>query len=64
MRTLEIYKRYLRGEHFKGIRDLNLNKLAVEQPADLIANSFIMQEMALKHSKVLKQNRNSNDKFC
>ena len=56
MRTLELYKRYLRGERFKGVKDLNLNKLAVEQPSDLIANSIIMQEMARKHSKLLNQN--------
>ncbi|KQL54341.1 hypothetical protein AN964_13120 [Heyndrickxia shackletonii] len=56
MRTLELYKRYLRGERFKGVKDLNLNKLSVGQPSDLIANSIIMQEMARKHSKFLNQN--------
>lgn len=57
MRTLELYKKYLRGERFKEVKDLNLNKLSVGQPSDLIANSIIMQEMAQKHSKLLKQGR-------
>ncbi|MBS4172754.1 hypothetical protein [Bacillus sp. FJAT-49736] len=55
MRTLDLYKRYLKGERFRGVRDLNLNNLSVEQPSDLIANSVIMQEMAWKHSKVLQR---------
>ena len=57
MRTMELYKKYLRGEKFKEIKNLNLTKLAVEQPADLIANSIIMQEMALKHSKFFHRDR-------
>jgi hypothetical protein len=57
MSTLDLYKRFLRGEQFKGIRDLNLTKLSVKQPSDLIANSLVMQEMAAKHSRVLKNKR-------
>ncbi|PKR83407.1 hypothetical protein [Heyndrickxia camelliae] len=57
MRTLELYKRYLRGERFKSVRDVDLNHLSVRQPSDLIANSIIMQDMARKHSKVLHQNK-------
>jgi hypothetical protein len=35
---------------FKGIEDINIRDLPVKLPADLVANSSIMQKMALKHS--------------
>jgi hypothetical protein len=51
---LDIYRRYLRGEKFKGIEDINIRDLPVKHPADLVANSSIMQKMALKYSRLLK----------
>jgi hypothetical protein len=55
------YREYVRGlqkiptgEKFKGIEDINIRDLPVKHPADLVANSPIMQKMALKHSRLLK----------
>lgn len=53
MKISEIYKRYLKGEKFKNIRDINLGYLPIKRPADLVGPSPIMRELAKKHSKHL-----------
>jgi hypothetical protein len=49
MSMMEIYKKVLRGEKFKSISDLQLHKLSIKKPQDLVANSPIMQDMIAKH---------------
>ncbi|WP_313892396.1 hypothetical protein [Psychrobacillus sp.] len=56
MKISDIYKRLLNGEKFKGVRDINPERLPVKNPADLVGSSPIMQKMAKKHSKNLKLN--------
>ena len=58
MKISEIYKRYLKGEKFKSISELNLRSLPIKQAADLVGSSPIMQEIAKKHSKSLKHKKN------
>ncbi|MEK3977489.1 hypothetical protein MKY37_00195 [Psychrobacillus sp. FSL K6-2836] len=57
MKISEIYKRYLNGEKFKSISDINLGKLPIKHAADLVGSSPIMQEIAKKHSKSLKHQK-------
>ena len=54
MKITEIYERYLNGEKFKSISEMNLGYLSVKHPADLVGRSPIMQELAKKHSKYVK----------
>jgi hypothetical protein len=54
MKIIDIYEKYLKGEKFKSIREINLGELPVKQPADLVGSSPIMQELAKKHSKFFK----------
>ncbi|MBO0600161.1 hypothetical protein I2483_00665 [Sporosarcina sp. E16_3] len=54
MKIVEIYERYLKGEKFKSISEINLGNLPVKQPADLVGQSPIMQKLAEKHSKYLR----------
>ncbi|MBA4536567.1 hypothetical protein H1Z61_05230 [Bacillus aquiflavi] len=54
MGMLQLYKRFKKGERFKGINEIDLRKLPIKQPADLVGPSLIMQEMAKKHAKTLK----------
>ncbi|WP_186670660.1 hypothetical protein [Sporosarcina sp. BP05] len=54
MKIVEIYERYLKGEKFKSISEINLGYLPVKQPADLVGQSPIMQKLAEKHSKNLR----------
>lgn len=56
MKITEIYKRYVNGEKFKSISEMNLGYLSVKQPVDLVGRSPIMQELAKKHSKYVKCN--------
>ncbi|MEK4485896.1 hypothetical protein MHH81_09920 [Psychrobacillus sp. FSL H8-0484] len=57
MKISEIYAKYLKGEKFKSISDINLGRLPVKHAADLVGSSPIMQELAKKHSKNLKYNK-------
>lgn len=52
---MELYQKYLQGETFKGINEINLSKLPIKKPADLVGASTIMQEIAKKHAKTLKK---------
>jgi hypothetical protein len=54
LKIVEIYERYLKGEKFKSISEINLGNLPVKQPADLVGQSPIMQKLAKKHSKCLR----------
>lgn len=54
---LELYKKYLNGEKFKRISDLDLLDLSINQPSDLVGSSKIMQDIAKKHSKNLQNNK-------
>lgn len=56
MKVFKIYERYLNGEKFKSVSEINLGYLSVKQPADLVGRSPIMQELAKKHSKYFKLN--------
>jgi len=51
LKISEVYKRYLNGEKFKNIREINLGYLPIKQPVDLVGRSPIMQELAKKHSR-------------
>ncbi|WP_158553544.1 hypothetical protein [Peribacillus saganii] len=51
---IEIYRKYRKGERFKELSDINLRDLAVKQPADLVGSSMIMQQMAKKYAKSLR----------
>jgi len=53
LKISEIYRRYLNGEKFKSISEINLRKLPIKHAADLVGSSPIMQEIAKKHSKSL-----------
>lgn len=53
MKISQIYERYLNGEKFKSIREINLGYFPIKRPADLVGRSPIMQELAKKHSKHL-----------
>ncbi|UAC49650.1 hypothetical protein K6959_07560 [Bacillus aquiflavi] len=57
MGMLQLYKRFKKGERFKGINEIDLRKLPIKQPADLVGPSLIMQEMAKKHAKTLKNKK-------
>jgi len=57
MKISEIYKKYLNGEKFKSINEINLGRLPVKHPADLVGSSPIMQALAEKHSKNLRLNK-------
>ncbi|TQR18485.1 hypothetical protein [Psychrobacillus soli] len=57
MKMSEIYKKYLNGEKFKSISEINLGSLPVKHPADLVGSSPIMQVLAEKHSKNLRLNK-------
>ena len=54
MKIIEIYERYLNGEKFKSISEINLGQLPVNHPADLVGQSPIMQKLAEKHSRSLR----------
>ena len=45
MKVFKIYERYLNGEKFKSVSEINLGYLSVKQPADLVGRSPIMQEL-------------------
>ena len=66
MKIAEIYQRYLNGEKFKSISDINLGRLPVKHPADLVGSSPIMQVLAEKHSKNLRLNNKKSGSayFC
>lgn len=50
MKMLELYRRYLNGEKFKSLGDINFGCLPVKKPVDLVGRSPIMQELARKYS--------------
>jgi len=57
MKIVEIYERYLNGEKFKSIAEINLGQLPVNHPVDLVGPSPIMRKLAEKHSKSLRLNK-------
>ncbi|EFM11353.1 hypothetical protein PaecuDRAFT_1799 [Paenibacillus curdlanolyticus YK9] len=48
---LELFIQHRRGETLeaRSIRDLELHKLDIAQPSDLIANSPVLQRLVRKH---------------
>jgi hypothetical protein len=54
-RMSDLYLSFLRGKKFKEMSDIDLNRLPIKTPADLVGNSAIMQELAKKHSKSFKK---------
>lgn len=54
MKMIELYQRFLKGEKFKSLQDINLGCLPVKKPVDLVGRSPIMQELAKKYSYNLK----------
>lgn len=53
----EIYQRFINGEKFKGVSDIKLDELPINNPADLVGPSKIMQALAEKHSTDLKRKK-------
>jgi|GEM_PF-1609891 len=47
----ELFRRHRQGEqlHARSYRELNLHKLDIHQPSELIANSPILQRIVRKH---------------
>ncbi|MCY9516876.1 hypothetical protein [Paenibacillus apiarius] len=48
MSMAEVYKKIRRGETFKTISDLDFARLNIKNPAELAANSPVMQQVIAK----------------
>lgn len=59
MKIGELYSKYLNGERFKSMREIDVGYLPVKHPKDLVGNSTILQALAKRHSKSLKLYKNN-----
>jgi hypothetical protein len=55
MKLNDLYKRYMDGEKFKRLSEMDIGNLPIKHPSDLVGRSPIMQKLAKKHSKYLKK---------
>jgi hypothetical protein len=49
LKMIDLYKKHLRGETFKGLSEMNLGYFPIKNPADLAGASPELQHIVKKH---------------
>lgn len=49
LKMIDLYRKHLSGETFKGLSEMNLDHFPIKNPADLAGSSPVLQHIVKKH---------------
>mgnify|MGYP007019865625 CR=1 FL=1 len=49
LKMIDLYRKHLSGETFKGLSEMNLDHFSIKNPADLAGSSPVLQHIVKKH---------------